>query len=88
MNLQDSRILAGWFRSGASLAEATLLVPFWQEMSPTAFYDWYAQNHARLVKFYSPLQILSAAGAALWGQVAGLTSVPTSIVCAAITPWT
>ncbi|MBX3606246.1 MAG: MFS transporter [Piscinibacter sp.] len=26
----------------------------------------------------------SAAGAALWGQVAGLTSVPTSIVCAAV----
>ncbi len=55
--------------AGASLAEVTLLVPFWQELEPVEFYDWYAQNHARLVAFYSPLQITSAVAAliaSLW----------------------
>lgn len=51
--------------AGASLAEAALFVPFWTELGPGAFYDWYAANKARLVGLYSPLQILSAVGAAL-----------------------
>ena len=53
--------------AGASLAEVVLLVPFWIEMEPAAFFDWYAANRTRLTGFYSPLQILSAAGGVLAG---------------------
>lgn len=45
--------------AGASLAQAALLVPFWKSLSPEAFFQWYGANSARLVAFYSPLQIWS-----------------------------
>ncbi len=52
--------LALGISAGASLAEQTLLVPFWQSLSPIEFLEWYQNNKARLVAFYSPLQIWSA----------------------------
>lgn len=45
---------------GASLAEEVLLVPFWKNLRPNAFYEWYTQYAFLLVAFYSPLQICSA----------------------------
>lgn len=46
--------------AGAMLAEAALLVPYWQSLTPNEFFDWYAENASRLVDFYSPLEIGSA----------------------------
>lgn len=52
--------LALGLSAGASLAEQTLLVPFWQTLTPIEFLEYYQNNKARLVAFYSPLQIWSA----------------------------
>ncbi len=53
-------ILVLGLSAGASLAEATLLVPFWKTLSGNDFFGWYQDNKARLVAFYSPMQIWSA----------------------------
>jgi hypothetical protein len=42
------------------LAEATVLVPYWQSLDSADFFDWYAANASLLVDFYSPLEIASA----------------------------
>lgn len=46
--------------AGAMLAEAAILVPYWQTLSADQFFDWYTSNAELLVGFYSPLQIASA----------------------------
>jgi hypothetical protein len=46
--------------AGAMLAEASVLVPYWQSLDPADFFDWYAANASLLVDFYSPLEIASA----------------------------
>jgi hypothetical protein len=46
--------------AGAMLAEAAILVPYWQSLAPVDFFDWYAANASLLVGFYSPLEIASA----------------------------
>ena len=46
--------------AGAMLAEAAILVPYWQSLPPADFFDWYAANASLLVDFYSPLEIASA----------------------------
>ena len=46
--------------AGAMLAEAAVLVPYWQSVAPADFFDWYSENASRLVDFYSPLEIVSA----------------------------
>ncbi|MCB1138774.1 MAG: hypothetical protein KDK23_08465 [Leptospiraceae bacterium] len=58
-------ILVLGLSAGASLAEATLLVPFWKTMSGMEFFAWYQGNKETLVAFYSPLQIWSAVLAVL-----------------------
>ena len=49
--------------AGAMLAEAAILVPYWQSLAPVDFFDWYAANASLLVDFYSPLEIGSAVAA-------------------------
>jgi len=49
--------------AGAMLAEAAILVPYWQSLAPADFFDWYAANASLLVDFYSPLEIASVLGA-------------------------
>lgn len=51
--------------AGASLAEAKLFVPFWKSLDGNQFFSWYQDNKARLVAFYSPMQIWSAVMALL-----------------------
>jgi len=46
--------------AGAMLAEAAILVPYWQSLAPADFLDWYAANASLLVDFYSPFEIASA----------------------------
>ena len=46
--------------AGAMMAEAALLVPYWQSLQPSEFFDWYASNAGRLVAFYSPIEVASA----------------------------
>lgn len=46
--------------AGAMLTEAVIIVPFWQKLTPSEFFAWYTKNQAALVRFYSPLEILSA----------------------------
>lgn len=43
--------------AGAMLAEAAVLVPYWQSLAPADFLDWYSANASLLVDFYSPLEI-------------------------------
>ncbi|NNE19655.1 MAG: DUF1772 domain-containing protein [Myxococcales bacterium] len=45
--------------AGAMLAEAAILVPYWQSLAAADFFDWYAANASLLVDFYSPLEIAS-----------------------------
>ena len=42
--------------AGALLAEAGVLVPFWQAQKPEAFLDWYRENASRLLGFFGPLE--------------------------------
>lgn len=53
-------LLALGLSAGAMLAEAAILVPYWQSLSADQFFDWYANHAGLLVAFYSPLQIASA----------------------------
>ena len=46
--------------AGAMLAEAAILVPYWQSLEPADFFDWYSANAALLVDFYSPIEITAA----------------------------
>jgi hypothetical protein len=43
--------------AGALLAEAVILVPFWQSIEATAFLAWYKLNAARLLRFFGPLEV-------------------------------
>jgi hypothetical protein len=57
--------------AGALLAEAVILVPFWQSIEPPAFLAWYKLNSARLLRFFGPLEVgallvPSLATAAAW----------------------
>jgi len=47
--------------AGAMLTEAVVLVPYWQSLAPTTFFEWYADHAALLVDFYSPLEVGSSA---------------------------
>ncbi|MEM7436919.1 MAG: anthrone oxygenase family protein [Myxococcota bacterium] len=49
--------------AGAMLAEAAVLVPYWQSLSAPEFFDWYGSHATLLVDFYSPLEVGSAVGA-------------------------
>ncbi|MFW2390207.1 MAG: hypothetical protein ACN4G0_17865 [Polyangiales bacterium] len=62
--------------AGAMLAEATILVPYWQSLDPTDFFDWYAANASLLVDFYSPLEIASAVVALVCAVVYSAQSRP------------
>ena len=46
--------------AGAMLAEAAILVPYWQGLSAEQFFNWYQNNAELLVDFYTPLEITSA----------------------------
>ena len=65
-------VLALGLTAGAMLAEAAILVPYWQSLAPSDFFDWYAANASLLVDFYSPLEIsaaVSAIACAIWYSV-------------------
>jgi hypothetical protein len=65
-------VLALGLTAGAMLAEAAILVPYWQSLPPGDFFDWYRANASLLVDFYSPLEISAAVGAlacAIWYSV-------------------
>ncbi len=53
-------VLALGLTAGAMLAEAAILVPYWQSISPTEFFDWYGKNASLLADFYTPLEVGSA----------------------------
>ena len=53
-------LLALGLTAGAMLAEAAILVPYWQTLSAEQFFNWYEGNAKLLVDFYSPLEIASA----------------------------
>ncbi len=46
--------------AGALLAEARVLVPFWQSVEPDAFLSWYQSNAGLLFAFFAPLEIGAA----------------------------
>jgi hypothetical protein len=52
-------VIALGLAAGAMLAEGGVLVPMWRSMPPETFLRWYADNAARLVDFYGPLEIAS-----------------------------
>jgi hypothetical protein len=43
--------------AGAMLAEAVILVPFWQSIEAPAFLAWYKLNAVRLLRFFGPLGV-------------------------------
>src|SRR6185369_16526895 len=47
--------------AGAMLVEGAVLVPYWRELPPRVFLEWYAANAERLVAFYGPLEVAGAA---------------------------
>lgn len=57
--------------AGAMLAEGAVMVPYWRAQPPDAFLRWYAENAARLLAFFGPLEIagtvLALAAAVLCG---------------------
>lgn len=65
-------LLALGLTAGAMLAEAAILVPYWQTLPAEQFFDWYESNAELLVGFYSPLEIASA----VLTLVATILSIP------------
>jgi hypothetical protein len=51
--------------AGALLTEGFVLVPYWRELPPEAFFDWYAANGDRLFDFFGPLEIAALSFAAM-----------------------
>lgn len=47
--------------AGAMLAEAAVLVPWWRSLPAESFLRWYRDNASRLLDFFAPLEIGSAA---------------------------
>lgn len=62
--------------AGAMLAEAAVLVPYWQSLDPADFFGWYAANASLLVDFYSPLEITSAVVALMCAALYSVQSRP------------
>jgi hypothetical protein len=62
--------------AGAMLAEAAILVPYWQSLEPADFFDWYGANASLLVDFYSPLEIASAVAALACAALYSVQSRP------------
>lgn len=58
------------------LAEAAVLVPYWQSLAPAEFFDWYSANASLLVDFYSPLEIAAAVAALVCALTYSLQSRP------------
>lgn len=46
--------------AGAMLTEGFVLVPYWQSLSPSEFFAWYAANDRRLLNYFSPVTTLTA----------------------------
>lgn len=45
---------------GSQITEGALLVPYWQSLSPTAFYDYYNEFGPSIGQFYTVLTIIAA----------------------------
>jgi hypothetical protein len=56
--------------AGAVLAEARVLVPFWQSQRPEAFLAWYREHGGLLLRFFGPLEVVAAAVALVAAGVA------------------
>lgn len=52
--------LALGLSAGALAAEGAVLVPYWQSLTPRDFFAWYADNAARLLRFFGPLEAVAA----------------------------
>jgi hypothetical protein len=63
-------VMALGIATGAMLAEATVLVPYWRSLPADGFLAWYRANASRLFDFFGPLEIascvLTATAAALY----------------------
>jgi hypothetical protein len=73
--------------AGAQLAEACLLVPYWQSLAPAAFHVWYVANDRRLVAFFAPLTIavtLVPIALAIVATAAGHPVRAIAVLCAAV----
>lgn len=46
--------------AGGVLAEAVVLVPYWQSLHPAGFLAWYRQYGGLLLRFYGPLEAVAA----------------------------
>ena len=53
-------VIALGLSAGAMLAEGAVMVPYWRALAPAAFLQWYAENAARLLAFFGPLEAASA----------------------------
>jgi len=60
--------------AGALLAEAAVLVPFWQGLSPQSFLTWYRTNAGYLMRFFAPLEIVAALLALLVASVTWIST--------------
>lgn len=45
---------------GSQITEGALLVPYWQSLSATQFYSYYAENGPSIGRFYTVLTIVAA----------------------------
>ena len=57
--LQVSAALLGVF-AGAMLTEGMVLVPYWRSLSHAAFFEWYAVNDRRLLRYFGQLTSVTA----------------------------
>lgn len=47
--------------AGSMLTEGLVLVPYWRSLPPREFFAWYAANDQRLLGFFGPLTMVTAA---------------------------
>ena len=87
--------LALGLSAGAMLTEGAVMVPYWRSLPPDAFLRWYAENAARLLAFFGPLEIaatvLALAAAVLSGvrraAGIGLLVVAATLALAVLAPF-
>jgi uncharacterized membrane protein len=70
--------------SGALIAEAAILVPYWRRLPPDEFISWYQANDKQLLRFFGPLEIVAVVvTAAACGNRWLVTAAPPAILLVA-----
>jgi hypothetical protein len=69
-------VIALGITAGALLAEGAVLVPFWRSLPSDSFLRWYRENGHLLLRFFGPLEVVTAVLVTLAAVASWLSADP------------